>query len=252
MRLLSAVDEPTSKERELKKSHPLVESSPGLARRFRLLFRPLHSSERYYRNYANVIGLDLSRLAVYAALKRQIGRCEDALDLGCGTGYVTAFLGARGVDADAKAVAAAKRNFPTTRFEHKSLSALLAGRKRFGAVVCVNVLEHLPEAALLEFLQRVPSLLKPGGRLHVVYDDMYHPLQLLSGLIHPGMLLTDPTHVHCWTQAQFHDLLSDFFVIEKFEKANILSRGLPWTNRFGTAGLYCLKPKDSAKAFSGR
>jgi hypothetical protein len=72
---------------------------------------------------------------------------------------------------------------------------------------------------------------------------MYHPLQLLSGLIHPGMLLTDPTHVRCWTQAGFRRELERAFVIERAEGANILSRGLPFTDGSKTAWLYQCRPK---------
>ena len=179
---------------------------PGssLPRRFRLLFAALHSSERYYKNYSVVEKLDLSRLSIYAHLKEAVAFAKgDVLDLGSGIGYVTDFLGARGLDRNAEAVALARQKFPKTRYEVGSFQDMVKKGRRFKAVVCVNVLEHLEDEAREALFDALPQLLKPGGRFIIVYDNMYHPLQLLSGLIHPGMLLTDPTHVYCWTPSRF-------------------------------------------------
>lgn len=219
----------------------------SLARKFRLLFKPLHSSERYYANYANVITLDLGRMSIYAQLKAAAKACPgEILDFGCGLGYATHFLGARGVDVNEEAVAAARRLFPQGRYERLDLQGLLAEGKRYDAISCVNVLEHLEDEFRDAFFAAVPRLLKPGGKLLVVYDSMYHPLQLLSGLIHPGMLLSDPTHIYCWPQFKFRRLLKQAFEVESEQGGNILSLFLPWTNAFSTARLYVCKPKARA------
>ena len=220
---------------------------PSLARRFRLLFQPLHSPKRYYSNYDFVSQLDLSSLSIYAKLKGALEALAgpgDILDFGCGLGYVTAFTGARGIDLNAEAVAAAARRYPQGRFQVASLPGIIAGGERFKAVTAVNVIEHLTDEYRPQFFATVGQVLAPEGRLVIVYDDMYHPLQLLSGLLHPGMLLTDPTHVHCWTQGRFRQMLEEHFIVEKAEGGNILSRGLPWTNRFHTAWLYVCAPKE--------
>ena len=219
---------------------------PSLARRFRLLFKPLHSSKRYYSNYEFVSQLDLASLSIYAKLKYALETLQgsgDVLDFGCGLGYVTAFTGARGIDVNAEAVAAAARRYPQGRFQVASLQDIIASGERFKAVTAVNVIEHLTDEYRPEFFRTVGQVLGPKGRLIIIYDDMYHPLQLLSGLLHPGMLLTDPTHVHCWTQGRFRRMLEEHFVVERAEGGNILSRGLPWTNRFSTACLYVCRMK---------
>jgi hypothetical protein len=72
---------------------------------------------------------------------------------------------------------------------------------------------------------------------------MYHPLQLLSGLMKPGMLLTDPTHVRCWTQGQFRRELEKHMVVEAETGGNIQARWLALTNHFSTARLYVCRPK---------
>jgi len=209
--------------------------------RLRQLFRPLHREGRYYQNYAHILEHGPGRLSIYRALKAAVGR-RKALDLGCGTGYVTAWLGAEGADLNADALKVARARFPRTRFHQASLRHLLKGRRRWQALVLVNVVEHLPETERRGFLRSLKGLLSPGGRIFIVYDSMYHPLQLLSGLLHPGMLLTDPTHVRCWTQAGFRRELSQSLRIEAEQGGNILSRGLPFTDRFHTARLYTCRP----------
>jgi SAM-dependent methyltransferase len=187
--------------------------------------------------------MDPGRLSIYAKLKRSLGKAKPVLDLGCGTGYVTRYLGATGADLNATALGIARRRFPRTRFIQAGFRELLRRKTRWGAVSCVNVMEHLEPAELATFFRHAGRLLRPGGSIHIVYDDMYHPLQLLSGFLHPGMLLTDPTHVHCWTQSQFRRLLAEHWTIQHEEGGNILSRGLPWTNRFHSARLYVCQPR---------
>jgi 2-polyprenyl-3-methyl-5-hydroxy-6-metoxy-1,4-benzoquinol methylase len=213
-------------------------------RRFRLLFKPLHTPERYYANYERVRRLDLGRMSIYAQLKAAVAFAQgDLLDFGCGMGYVTHFLGARGVDVEAAAIALARKNFPGTDYECRDLESLLQEGRRYRALTCVNVLEHFEDEFREHFLTSVHRLLIPDGRLCVVYDSMYNPMQLLSGLIHPGMLLTDPTHVHCWTQRRFRRLLQEHFQIVEERPGNILSLFLPFTNIFATARLYICVPK---------
>jgi SAM-dependent methyltransferase len=188
-------------------------------------------------------------MGIYAKLKAAcLAHAGEAgiLDFGCGLGYATHFLGARGVDMNPEAISRARLLFPDTQYEAMSLDGLLAQGKRYGVVSCVNVLEHLEDGFRQKFFEALPSLLAPGGRLVVAYDSMYHPLQLLSGLIHPGMLLTDPTHVHCWPQYKFRKLLAQSFTIESEQGGNILSLGLPLANAFATARLYVCIPKAGA------
>jgi SAM-dependent methyltransferase len=212
-------------------------------RRFRRLFAPLHSEARYYANYDYVRSIDLRRLGIYALLKKALAGRRRILDLGCGMGYVTSFLGATGVDINPKAVAMAKALYPKTHFKVASFKKLLKEGARWEALTCVNMIEHLEDAVREELFRAVPKLLGKHGRLFIVYDSMYHPLQLLSGFLHPGMLLTDPTHVYCWPQWKFRRLLEEHFFIEEDLGGNILSRGLPFTNSFATARLYVCRPR---------
>ena len=141
------------------------------------------------------------------------------------------------MDINIKAVAAARDFFPGTKFMVKTVKELSEGKK-YSAITCVNVIEHLEDGQRREWFEAVPKILADGGKLYVVYDSMYHPAQLLSGLIHPGMLLTDPSHVHCWTQGQFRKILGENFDIVKEKPGNILALFLPLTNIFASARMY--------------
>lgn len=215
----------------------------GIMRRFRLLFSAWHTEERYYANYDFVRGLPLDRLSIYQKLRASLGDRHPILDLGCGLGYITTYLGAVGVDKNPTTIAMARAAYPKTEFRAAAFQDLAAEGAQWSAIVCVNMFEHLEDPVREELFDAIPKLLSPDGRVFIVYDSMYHPLQLLSGFLHPGMLLTDPTHVHCWPQWRFRRLLEERFIIESDEGGNILSRGLPWTNAFSSARLYVCRPR---------
>jgi len=214
-----------------------------LMRRFRLLFSPFHRGINYYKNYSVVMKRDLNTMSIYSNLKKEAGKSKDILDFGCGIGYVTAFLGAAGVDINKSALEFAGKHYPKIKFMDKTIQGLVKAGNKYSVITCVNLIEHLEDEIREEWFKAVPKILKKGGKMLVVYDDMYHPMQLLSGIIHPGMLLTDPSHVRCWTQKQFRKVLEEKFVIEKEIKGNILALFLPWTNRFATARLYVCRVK---------
>lgn len=94
---------------------------------------------------------------------------EDVLDVGCGTGYLTALLRARtrgavvGVDPSAEMIAAARaRGLPGVRFEVKAAEELDAVAA-FDALTCNSVLQWFRDPAAA--LRRMAYALRPGGRL---------------------------------------------------------------------------------------
>jgi 2-polyprenyl-3-methyl-5-hydroxy-6-metoxy-1,4-benzoquinol methylase len=214
-------------------------------RRFRKLFSFIHENDNYYTQYGRVIKMDPGRLSIYSNLKKELGVPKGAvLDFGSGTGYITNYLGAEGIEINEKARKIAERNFPSVRFYDKKIEDLLSWKK-FSAIVCVNVIEHLEDDVREKWFDVISELLDRDGKIFIVYDNMYHPLQLLSGIIHPGMLLTDPSHVHCWTENKFRKLLEEKFILEKIVKGNILTLFLPFTNRFASAYLYVCRLKKT-------
>lgn len=127
-------------------------------------------------------------LEALARLREEQGQGLDVLDLGCGNGSaLTRFLAARGdrvlgIDTHAPSIDYARREFGAEglTFRQIDCEALLAEALRFDAIICADVLEHLPdpEAAL----GCVERLLRPGGRLVVTIPNGFGPFELESWL----------------------------------------------------------------------
>jgi ubiquinone/menaquinone biosynthesis C-methylase UbiE len=114
----------------------------------------------------------------------------DALDAGCGTGFLSFELAARGhrvtgVDFAPAMLAEARRkaaqqNFPVLRFEEADAERLPFPSASFDLAISRHVLWTLPhpEAAIDEWMR----VLRPGGRL-VVIDGQFNP----GFLVEPSM-----------------------------------------------------------------
>ncbi len=132
-------------------------------------FRPLHQQGP-------------ARLAfIRDSLVRHFGRTADThhplqglavLDIGCGGGLVSeplARLGARvtGVDPTGESIAVARRHAQAQGLDIDYRAAraeeLVAANETFDAVVCLEVVEHVPDVAA--FLQMIAALVRPGGML---------------------------------------------------------------------------------------
>jgi 2-polyprenyl-3-methyl-5-hydroxy-6-metoxy-1,4-benzoquinol methylase len=169
--------------------------------------------DAYYRPYLGLGKMDLSQIGSFRAIKSWCkGR---TLDVGCGLGYLTAFLSAEGVDANSAAIRYAAQNHPGTVFCQATVSEFIRlGKGPYDSLVCNNLLEHLPDQLLQEFLEGVPKLLSPAGRLIVGYADPYHPAQLVSGLLQRKVLF-DSTHENNWSVASLRNLLAGKYRIEE-------------------------------------
>ena len=131
-----------------------------------------------------------ARLVLEALARLRADRAQglDVLDVGCGNGSaLTRLLASRGdrvlgIDTHAASIEYAEREFAAEglAFRQVACEALVAEARRFDAVVCADVLEHLPhpEAAL----GCVERLLRPGGRLLVTIPNGFGPFELESWL----------------------------------------------------------------------
>jgi len=127
-------------------------------------------------------------LETLARLREERARRLEVLDLGCGNGSaLTRFLASRGdrvlgIDTHAPSIEYAKRQFGAEglAFRQADCETLLAEAHRFDAVVCADVLEHLPHPeAALGYVER---LLLPGGRLVVTIPNGFGPFEFESWL----------------------------------------------------------------------
>jgi SAM-dependent methyltransferase len=115
------------------------------------------------------------------------------LDVGCGTGEMTARLAGRfpqacfvGVDLEEQHLDRARARCahfgPRVRFQNGDALALPFPDGQFDLVVCRHLLQAVPDAA--QVLAEIRRVLRPGGRMHLIAEDygmLYcHPTALGS------------------------------------------------------------------------
>jgi len=125
------------------------------------------------------------------------------LDLGCGDGYLLGFLSRQGhrslmgIDRSPGQVERSRDRVPEAEIVHGDALELLGEREaRFGAIVCIDVLEHLSRDELVETLPRLTRALLPGGSLiarvpnaespfcdSIRYGDLTHEIAFTAGAL---------------------------------------------------------------------
>jgi 2-polyprenyl-3-methyl-5-hydroxy-6-metoxy-1,4-benzoquinol methylase len=133
------------------------------------------------------------------------------LDVGCGRGELLGLLRdagveARGVDANADMVAFARGE--GLDVEQADLLEALGGATGLGAVTALQVVEHLPPAALVRFLELAHAALEPGGLLVVETINPATPAALrhyFADLTHAQPLVAETLQLLV-QHAGFHDV----------------------------------------------
>jgi 2-polyprenyl-3-methyl-5-hydroxy-6-metoxy-1,4-benzoquinol methylase len=128
---------------------------------------------------------DFKRLKfIKEALRTAVPAGAEVLDVGCGNGVIARSLGEEGftvtgIDVSEKAIAKARQAniLPNVKFEVINAEQLVADRKRFHAVVCSEVLEHLEDPGRL--LKVLHQTLHNNGVLIVTVPNGNGPRELL-------------------------------------------------------------------------
>ena len=122
------------------------------------------------------------------------------LDVGCGTGFLLYWLlrrggvSAVGVDASPSQVEVLKRHLPEVEVHCTDAVGFMRSHAgQFHAVFCTDVLEHIPDETLLEFVEAAREALVPGGvfvcrvpnathlaAAHLRYIDLTHERSFTS------------------------------------------------------------------------
>ena len=127
------------------------------------------------------------------------------LDVGCGGGLVCeplTRLGARvsGLDPSAENICVARRHAAgqglSIDYRVGRVEELAAERQTFDAVVCLEVIEHVPDAAA--FLKNCAALLRPGGLLLLSTINRTLKAYLLAVLAAEYILGWLPVGTHRW------------------------------------------------------
>jgi glycosyltransferase involved in cell wall biosynthesis/SAM-dependent methyltransferase len=119
---------------------------------------------------------------------------EPVLDCGCGRGELLELLRAEGVtasgiDFDPEMLAEAQRVGLDVTLGDAVETLRDAPQGAYGAVTAMQVIEHLPEPALMEFFQAARRALRAGGRLIVETVNPHSVVALKAFWL-------DPTHQH--------------------------------------------------------
>ncbi len=184
-----------------------------------------------------------------AIISRWIGSGAAVLDLGASTGALARLLAARGcvldgVEIDPIAAATARpsyRSLVEADLETARLPALFEGR-RYDAVVCADILEHLRDPGPL--LDQARELLNPDGALLVSLPNVGYAgvvLELLAGEFNYRPLgILDSTHVRFYTRPSLLKLVTNHgFHPEKLE---LVTRTLD-DSEFGSRMLERIPPR---------
>lgn len=127
---------------------------------------------------------------------------ERVLDLGCGTGVLTAEIAGRGakivgVDLSEEMIAQAKKKFPDLKFEVADARALKF-EAEFDAVFSNAVLHWIPDAE--QVLAGVARALQPGGRFVAEFGGKGNIRKLVEGFhrAFAALGLREPENVAPW------------------------------------------------------
>ncbi|MCS6952663.1 MAG: class I SAM-dependent methyltransferase [Bryobacterales bacterium] len=172
--------------------------------------------EEYSRHYARLNG-DLDKPAP-AAARRQLERTYGwlirdlpagtrVLDLGCGAGWLLEWLSrfphliSEGVDVSPSQVEAARRRIPEVAIHcADGLEFLQLRQEVYGAIFCLDVLEHLDEATCWRWLAAIRAALRSGGFLVCRTPNAANLLGAYSRYL-------DLTHRRSFTQTSLTQLL---------------------------------------------
>lgn len=184
-------------------------------------------AQRYDQRWSTYISKTLSFLDAWAAIPPQAA----VLDVGCGTGEFEQLVLSRypnqqiaGVDISEQMLQIAQRKcqaYPNAVFRTASALTLPFLDHSFDVIVSANAFHYFdnPTAALRE----IRRVLKPNGSV-VILD--WCKDYLLCRLCDVILKLVDPAYQQCYTQRQFHQLLSAAHF--EVQAAGKLRFGLVW------------------------
>ena len=206
---------------------------------------------------------DIKRLQfIIETLKNKLPENAVVLDVGCGNGVISRSLGfygfnVYGIDVSKKAIEKAKQlnSLTNVKFDLLSAEQLVAEGKKYNAVICSEVLEHLfePEKLLNVLYQSlsddgilivtVPNgkgprevfVTKPIIALQKKNNGIWQTIIKLKSLLgYKGTTIqsdaSDLTHIQFFTKKTLDKLAADNdFKIVKFGKTNFIEDVFPFS-----------------------
>jgi 2-polyprenyl-3-methyl-5-hydroxy-6-metoxy-1,4-benzoquinol methylase len=170
---------------------------------------------------------------------------DKVLDVGCGSGVVSDYLGKSGasvlaIDANPDAIDFATRNFgrPNVTFERRlidDLSSLEAGS--FDKIFCLELIEHIYLEQTCQLFKTFLALLKPGGKIFITtpnYNSLWPLIEWLMDTLRLAPRMAEDQHVEHFyaTKLQQLGINSGFGLVKSSTMCGmapwvaLLSRGL--------------------------
>lgn len=143
--------------------------------------------------------LDAERYQSWLVRVPPAARGSRSLDIGCGVGFACEVLAARGyevhgVDISERALDRARTRVPTGRFRASDETGRLDyGDGFFDLVICLGVLEHIPEPQRV--VQETYRVLRPGGTAIFMVPNSWSPYFWVGGT---GQVLEVPRSLGAW------------------------------------------------------
>lgn len=216
---------------------------------------------------------------IIKTLQEYLPQGAEVLDVGCGNGVISRSLGAkgfnvRGIDISEKTIEKAKQlnSLPNVIFEVCSAEQLVATGKKYHAVICSEVLEHLHDPGKL--LQTLHQTIHENGVLIVTVPNGNGPRELFvtrpvialskknnwlwkfiqkikTALGYKGTTVQsdadDLTHIQFFTRKTLTQLAQkNRFTIVRFGKTNFIEDVFPFS--FFTKRIKFLQKLDCAVA----
>jgi ubiquinone/menaquinone biosynthesis C-methylase UbiE len=151
----------------------------------------------------HLLGRFLRRVSELAASQHP----RRILEVGCGEGFVLATLAARlpgsrlaGLELDEAALGEARRRCPGATLVRGDACALPFRAESFDLVVCLEVLEHLPDP--VRALRELRRVTRAGCLLSVPHEPFFRLANLLRGK-NVTRLGDPPDHLQHWGAGEF-------------------------------------------------
>ena len=146
---------------------------------------------------------------------------KDAIDVGCGGGFVAEAmrrLGARtaGLDISPGSIAYARDAFPKVRFFEETFETFLARDETFDFIHSSEVIEHIGDVKT--YMTFLAGIARPGAKLFLTTPDIAHPT--VPEDVTAWDMFSPPRHVQFFSEATLTRLFDTygFDIVKRFYK----------------------------------
>lgn len=204
--------------------------------------------EGYYKRYSHMAAMSRQEMDRVESFRTMKGWCRGkVLDVGCGLGCLTNYLGAVGTDKNGKIISEARELYPHLNFYVWDNGGAVIGGG-FDTIVCYNLIEHIPAAERPGLFGEMARLLNRDGRIIFGYADPYGLLQLCKGPFSRSALF-DPTHIYNWSVRGFERIIGETFDVLETRRTSPFTRWT-WFGRYFKEDIlmFCSAGKRAAAA----